>query len=199
MKIATLTFHRAINYGASLQTFALYDYLRKNRKDDSVGVLDYLSPLFKKRYSRKIDFRNPKKAVYLILTHRSGKKKELKFRRFLEDNINLIPFDEAGTVDKCFVGSDQVWNGEIVGYDNNFLLDFLSDEKKLSYAASIGVTELSDKEKQWLKRTESFYDISVRESSAAELIKSVTGRECTVVPDPVFLLSKNEWQRSKNP
>ena len=42
MKIATLTYHRAVNYGSVLQTYALSKYFRNLR--NGVVTIDYSSP-----------------------------------------------------------------------------------------------------------------------------------------------------------
>ena len=49
MKIGILTFHRAFNYGALLQCFALSKYLRM--KGCNVEIIDYFPTYFRKSYS----------------------------------------------------------------------------------------------------------------------------------------------------
>lgn len=199
MVITTLTFHRAVNYGAALQSFALYEYLRQSFPNDNVGVLDYVNPTFRKRYEPHIDFKDIKRTIFLVLTYRNRRLKANKFKAFLEKNVRLVSFTDRNFIDLCFVGSDQVWNAEIVGYDSTFLLDFLSDDKKCSYAASIGSLEITEKEKEWLKGIENFAHISVREPSGAQIVESLTGSKPTVVPDPVFLLQRSKWESIETP
>ncbi len=199
MTITTLTFHRAVNYGAALQTYALFEYLKNISPSDNVGVLDYVNRTFRDRYKVQIDLKNIKRTVISMLTYRNRSVKAKKFKAFMEKNVRLIPFSNRDSIDLCFVGSDQVWNADIVGYDKTFLLDFLSNEKKCSYAASIGAPEISEKEKEWLKDVSTFSHISVREPSGAAIVESVTGIEPTVVPDPVFLLTKTAWISVETP
>ena len=44
MKIGILTFHRPINYGAFLQSFALSDYLKKIFPNEEFEIVDYIAP-----------------------------------------------------------------------------------------------------------------------------------------------------------
>ena len=48
MKIGILTFHRAINYGAVLQCYALQETLK--RMGHNVEVIDYRQPMIEKAY-----------------------------------------------------------------------------------------------------------------------------------------------------
>lgn len=93
------------------------------------------------------------------------------------------------------VGSDQVWN-----YGNPFsvepyFLTFENNAVKISYAASIGHSNIPDsiagKYKLWL---EGFKAISVRERQGEEMIRKITGRnDVQTVLDPTFLLTRQEW------
>lgn len=50
-------------------------------------------------------------------------------------------------------------------------MTFTSADKKIAYAASIGITELSDvQKKRFINNLSDFHAISVRESSAADHI-----------------------------
>ena len=49
-KIGILTFHRAENYGAVLQTYALQEYISKMSSNYEVEVIDYRSPFIEKYY-----------------------------------------------------------------------------------------------------------------------------------------------------
>ena len=43
MKIGILTYHRAINYGAVLQSFSLVERLKKDFPNESIEIIDYNS------------------------------------------------------------------------------------------------------------------------------------------------------------
>lgn len=58
----------------------------------------------------------------------------------------------ASARDLIIVGSDQVWNVEMIRRDSAYFLKFTSAEKKMSYAASIGLVKLSDEQKKFITR-----------------------------------------------
>ena len=69
--------------------------------------------------------------------------------------------------------------------------------EKISYATSIGITELRDNEKRDFGKWLSPYEcISVRESQAKALLEAILPhKEIYQVADPTFLLSRNVWQK----
>lgn len=89
------------------------------------------------------------------------------------------------------MGSDQVWNfGICEKYQGAFFLNFAADnKKKLSYAASFGhpgffaPPQAIEETKHLLER---FDGISVRESSAVDLMRDTFGIVPERVLDPVF-------------
>ena len=79
-----------------------------------------------------------------------------------------------------------------------FFLTFVPNGgKKISYATSIGITDLTDEEKRKFKDWLSSYDaISVREFQAKKLLESfITDHVICQVPDPTFLLDVEDWKR----
>ena len=52
MKIATLTFHRAVNYGAVLQAVALCQALKNRFPNCEAGILDYHNEKIEKTEER---------------------------------------------------------------------------------------------------------------------------------------------------
>ena len=84
----------------------------------------------------------------------------------------------------------------MTGNDYAYFLNFDNSSKKVSYAASFGKTSLSDDVKEQVKEClKDFSIITVREQSASELLGEIVNNESTVVPDPVFLLHRNEWEK----
>lgn len=73
-------------------------------------------------------------------------------------------------------------------------LTFTTENKRIAYAASFGVNEIPNEQKNayksWLKGIKY---ISVREESGAKIVKDLIGKDVPVVLDPTLLLSKNEW------
>ena len=130
-------------------------------------------------------------------------KKSASFKHFSED---LIPHTAVVYNDKTLselnnqydmfiCGSDQVFNFNM--FKEGFFLNFVNNNKiKISYAASMANCEVpEDKRLFFIESLSSFTDISVREEEAAILIKELTKRDVKYVVDPVFLLSKNDWNQ----
>ncbi len=92
-------------------------------------------------------------------------------------------------------GSDQLWNP--VWLNPAYFLTFAPEGKrKIAYAASMGIKTMPPKGKirkiqAW---TKGFAAISVREQEGAELLEQMTGFRPDVMPDPVCLLSREEWE-----
>lgn len=119
-----------------------------------------------------------------------------KLVKFREGMITAINLPETNYDYYC-VGSDQIWNpyhGKLRDLD---LLYCIDNNKRTSYAASIGIDEIPDKFKEKTKKELSnFKSISVREHKAKELIEELTGRnDIEVVLDPTMLLTSEEWDK----
>ena len=199
-KIAIITFHRAINFGAVLQTYALSSYLKNLGFE--VDVLDYRSKSLEDSYKTKFAFDLYSIKRYFLKPLTEIKKK--KFRKFICKNINLTQplstFEElqniANNYDFIITGSDQVWNKQWTQKDSAYLLDFCNDEQKVSYAASIGKSSLSEEEKVWLSENlKSFRKISVRETTGKKILNEFVNKEISVNCDPVVLLDKEQWTK----
>ena len=96
--------------------------------------------------------------------------------------------------DIIICGSDQIWNLGCSGNDYNYFLDFVADDViKISYAASLGLHEFSEQEEHALYPIlNKFKYISIREKNSLKNMKFIS-KHIDVVPDPVFLLEKEEW------
>jgi hypothetical protein len=103
--------------------------------------------------------------------------------------------------DVFVVGSDQIWNPAIVSetdqLDTRFMLDFVSDKLKVSYASSIGSYEYSAKQKKIVSSLLCSFDaLSVRERDSADYLNSFLPPETKNVldvVDPTLLHSKQQW------
>lgn len=201
-KIGIITFHKAINYGAVLQGYALAKYLYNLGHE--AEIINYNSHLYDHyKLERKSNFLV--NAVYTI-NRIYIKKKYKKFETFSnkelplssieydKDNINKKYMD---TYEILFTGSDQVWNPELIHDEGAFLLDFVNDNKKRnSYAASIGLETLPDSHNGWFKKEIKKYNsISVRENKAKEILRDLGIENVTVVCDPTLLLSEMDWEK----
>ncbi|MDO4729776.1 MAG: polysaccharide pyruvyl transferase family protein [Candidatus Saccharibacteria bacterium] len=94
----------------------------------------------------------------------------------------------------AIVGSDQVWNPDYISTYNN-LPTKNPNNRIISYAASMGVEELTSKQKDYYRAMlEDYFAISVREQSAKELLQQLTDKKIEVVLDPTLLLDKPEYE-----
>jgi len=210
MKIGILTFHRAVNYGACLQAYALKRYLEK--KDIEAYIIDYrckfIEDLYTNPFCKEFSF---KSKIRNILTWHVQKKRNAAFDEFItqylgcNERTSLFSKDELSNIEKKFdgiiVGSDQVWSTLCTGNDTAYYLDFVTDnKKKFSYAASFGVVSEDYYDNDQIKKLLSeFSALSVREKIGCEVLKKMVGREAIVCLDPTFLLGKNDWEELIHP
>lgn len=206
--IATITFHRAINYGALLQVYAL------QKKIEELGgnctVLDYRNEILEDKHKKKeiSGCKSLKDIIRYYLLYRNSNKKHDKFRRFSNKYLELSSpmyskedlIKNESKYDLFITGSDQVWNYKINGMDTAYFLDFVKNEsKKQSYAASFGLSEIPLEYQQAYKDLLSDFDsILIREKQGAKLIKELLSKESAVVLDPTMLLSKEQWLTLSN-
>ena len=99
--------------------------------------------------------------------------------------------------DVYITGSDQVWNPTQDYCLEPYFLTFVRKGKKISYASSIGINELTNKEKKDFSRWLSSYDmISVREIAAKQLLQPLLrNKKIEIVSDPTFLLDFDFWNK----
>ena len=201
-KVGIITFHRAVNYGAMLQAVALQRAVSEMGYE--AELIDYVDQLYD---HYKIDYHssNPFKSIVKYVFSGEVRKKVVRFQIFLKENAkvsdkqynrdNIEELDESSYI-AFITGSDQTFNPIIVDYDANYILGFVKDKRKCnSYAASIGLSVLSEIEGKWLKRNiESYHRILVREKTAYDLLMGM-GLSTSLVCDPTFLISSLEWDK----
>lgn len=203
MKLGTVTFHRAVNYGAVLQTYALQRII--NEKGQECEVIDYQCEAFRDSYKViKINFQSLKGCISSILQIPFKYLKNKKFKRFIIEKINIS--NEKYTLntisnandryEKFIVGSDQVWNCNLTNFDKTYFLDFVNDDKKKnSYAASFGFSDVpKEKMKDYKELLKNYNLLSVREHTGKEIVNKLTNKESTITLDPVLLLSSKQWE-----
>lgn len=202
MDIYTVTFSNTTNVGAALQEYALQEYL--DQQGHNVKVINYrpqkmeerealLFPL--KKGVSLIDIFN---ALVLMLFKLIRKNKFRIFNKhcisFTKRCYNYLDIQKLEQPDIYIVGSDQVWNQEITGEDKGYLLDFNTTAKKISYAASAGKDQISDKFLSEISKVLQTYSaISVREFTLQNAIQAICLSAVQQVMDPVFLLPRAHY------
>ncbi len=199
--IALLSFHRALNFGAVLQITALYTVLDAMSGHRAV-VLDH-RPKHIEKLRQTLPHQTLKQALFACLQAPNRLIRCAQFNRFIEQNLKLTPRFTPG--DLVIVGSDQVWNPRCTQSDISFLLDFVPEKQRASYAASFGANTISE---EWASACRKLFPgyaaISIREPEGVEFANSLlesTGcnfrAECHI--DPAALLTAQEWERFERP
>lgn len=201
-----VTFHTPINFGAVLQAAALSNYLKSTFGLD-VYVINFRSRTLARVYPI-VRFQNSLGGIKAFLIDSLNLFNELskrrKFNSFVKKNMKLTKtyrsFDELNrgnlNCDYLVTGSDQVFRPTRSFEERAvFYLAFSNSHLcKFSYAGSLGGVDISDNDASLIKQYLSSFDhISVREQSGVDCLKRI-GIDSTLVLDPVFLLSKEEWQ-----
>lgn len=205
MKIGIMTYHRAVNYGAILQTYALNKVLSKLNCD--CEVIDYRCSKIEDNYKIKSlsECRNLKDIAKSLIYRKTKKEVYNKFEEFRNTYLKLSrPYNNYNELlstndiyDKFICGSDQVWNYAGTNFDKAYFLDFVKDtHKRNSYAASFGFETIPEEYKEkYVELLSKFNNISVREKQGREIVKALINRDAEVLIDPVLLLSKEEWSQ----
>lgn len=201
MKLGILTFHNSSNYGAVLQTFALQQKLNDLGYENE--IIDYVCANKVKMY-RAFNFKKSLKGNIIEIIEFPYKKiKNNIMNSFMSSEYKVSEqFYSSAELsrnhnkwDMVICGSDQIWNYENTKFDTTYLLDFISDkQKKMSYAASFGLSKISDEAvNRYRELLNDIEYLSIREKQGKEIIKEITGRDCKVVLDPTLLLNKSQW------
>lgn len=184
-----VTLHRAKNFGAALQAYALKTHLCK--LGYRAAIYDAEPILAKSKLTIKTLIVKMWGFVVKLLFGREFSKGNKKFDEFAKKHYDLNKQKDA----KVFLaGSDQVWNPIV--FNPAYYLNFCDENSvKASYAASLGVSVLPGNSISTYNSFLSDFDyISVREHSAKEqLNRALPEKEIRVDLDPTFLISKNEW------
>ncbi len=201
-KAAFITIHVGFNFGSKLQTIATQDILKRVGFNE-VECINYIPPRVEIKRYWKDALQSPLKfirrlvyfPILLYILH--------KYNGYLKKYCNLsapiYAVDNFKTkcpkADVYVSGSDQLWNYKHnEGLDKHYFFDGIQG-KKIAYASSIGMTELPDDYAEYMKSRLSEYSaISVRESSAVDILKS-WGLDATLVLDPTFMLDRDEWKK----
>lgn len=214
MKIGILTFHRAINYGAFLQAFALKTHLTSLGHE--VEIVDYWPEghadcyrVLPQSWKKRSLFGKVKFFISFILRYSRTKKRIEGMQRLVKQYFDLPPVPCYQTAESlkslsydCVVyGSDQIWWKSTIpgysGFDPVYWGEYLPDSiKKVAYAPSMGVIDLTDQDKEQIRKWLcNFKALSVRETGLYEAIHGLADKEMPIVLDPVFLIPRKDWEK----
>ena len=206
-KIGILTFHRAHNYGASLQCLALKKFIEKYDENSKVKIINYANKKIDYDYSLfRIDYTSLYTIIKSFLSSIIFMNKNLHRRKIYGKYISQY-FDctkickNVKDIEKItqsynyiIAGSDQIWNNESTGgIDEIYYLNFKTKAKKIAYAASLGKNKMNDNRELYKKLLQNFDSISVRESDGCDIVGGILNTNIKNVIDPTLLLQYDEW------
>ena len=204
MKVGIITYHRAINYGAFLQAYALCSKL--NEEDDiEAEIIDYNMAVEKKLYGNRFNKNYIIHPIISFMRIRMLNKQKNLFReeykklRLTSEHVisdNFCDFNRYASkqgYDAIICGSDEIWKIDgIRGFPNAYWLIGDIGCKKYSYAAS-SRSDFSTLNKDSINKLKSalndFEFIGVRDNlTFRQVIKYINDKSiATICCDPTFL------------
>ena len=198
------------NLGNRLQNYALQSTLERLgckvdnmiiQKIDEVSIVNKIKYLVKKSLALCGQKKYKKDIVAL-----KRKKKCIVFTKRYISNLEYREREQLSTCDwnrydMAVTGSDQVWHNwrRIADELSYFYLDFISPEKRHSYAPSFGFPDFPQADREQHRRgLLGMRSLSCREQEGCDLIRRLTGREAVKVLDPTLLLKSPEWVNLEN-
>lgn len=195
-RIGIITLCGNNNFGNKLQNYALLTYLSKLNIDvftiwiENPFQSNKLKSFLKMIKNKIIDLRN--------------NSRNKSFKDFTKKYLNvykkkIIYKNDLKRIDEKFdyfiVGSDQVWNYNLMDNYGVYLLGEVDTKKRIAYAASFGVNKLPPKLNPIYKvLLKDFKAISTREKKGKEIVEQLTSRnDVELLIDPTMLLNRIEW------
>ncbi len=213
-KIGIITLHKNVNFGANLQAFASYRYLigrgcKAQLIDYMPANQDKVNHLFGWLYESwkngktSSPVHNLKLFCALVLSAPNKNKRLRAFSSFRKKYIDLTPYckneKEVASLgfDAIVCGSDQIWNPEITqGVEPLFFGKISGIPLKISYAASMGRDKFDEPDEAAIGSLIKQMDyVSVREEKSKTYAEQLSGKTVECVCDPVFLLSKSDYEQ----
>ena len=219
MNVGILTFHNAHNYGAVLQAYALRTKLRKMGHE--AHIINYRNESVENVYPKKLKlYRNYIGRRDIVFPWRwnelfgklavrrqmreAWKRRHDGFNDFintvlLEGKLDKVTINDLVNMDIDFFicGSDQIWTSNLSGgLDPVYFLDFKTQAKKISYAASRKTEDIPAKEQSYFIRCLAELDcISVREKNLSKTLSLLCKKQIDVTVDPTLLLNSDEYNQ----
>ena len=217
MKIGILTQPLLNNYGGLLQAYAMQSVLKSLGHDAWIIDREYKKSslvrtilLNVKRFliTRKI-LNRPNSIFQPSLIEENIINENTTYFKQTYINPITLPINSDKVMRKLkslnfdgyLVGSDQVWRPKYSPNILNYFLDFVEDSsvvKKISYAASFGVSEWEFNSKDTLlckKLIHKFDAVSVREKSGVQLCKEHFDIEAVHNIDPTMLIEVDTYTK----
>ena len=198
MKIGILTFHRAHNYGAVLQCYALQEVIKSLGYD--TNVIDYRTSGMEKdiavfSISKLLRLLKHPSQIYGYLRSMPHRLKQSRnYLSFQHKYLNLISAKKGipQNIDVYLVGSDQVWSYNEEVYTGFF--QHSSESRICGYAISANLSLLDNYESDLDRYMDTFDVVSCREQSICDYLYQKTGKASRLDIDPTLLAPQDIWQ-----
>lgn len=214
-------YHNSINYGGVLQAYALQKFLENNNFDTKqicfkknssnktgsimmhykdLGLIKTFNWAFDRTIKKisskiagKIINNNEKQAYNERLKKFEDFRKKIPHTNKIYEPDNIVETNELFDIFCC--GSDQIWKPGVVCPE--YMLNFVHKNKyKISYAASISKTNISEEEiKKMIPFLFDFNKVSLREKNEKDILKNYVDKKIEWVVDPTLLLEQKDWEK----
>lgn len=200
--VCVSTFCEWSSYGSVMQAIGLKKTLEALGLESFI-VRDVPAPLAHRDFPFVFS-KNPKVLLknLIDLPFRPAKKRlHENSVRFINEHVDIKYYNDYEALrtnvpraDHYLAGSDQIWHPALC--KPAFFLDFLPPERKrLSYAASMGVTEIPAEKKETFRNlVQRFTTLSAREREVVDVLESLVERDVNQHIDPTFLLDSDRWR-----
>lgn len=211
IRIGILTFHRAHNYGALFQAYALLSFLKKYFPETE--IIDYW-PLYHQdeyklipNWKRRTFVEKIKGILVFLIGFQQIVKRRRGYLNFMKEYLRLpdkVRFPFAGSLtdsyyDVVIYGSDQIWRK--MHFNNQHFFDDVywgyyphNVGVRIAYAASMGDVNLTPDDLPYINQSlQNFRHIGIREHYLIDMLRQIRDVEFQQVVDPVFLLDKQHW------
>ena len=202
LKVYGVTFDHTVNYGSSLQAYALQTAVENTAvggEKCSYRLIPLLDMPEHTNYRYGIRRQNLLKRmlgeVFFSVNFRQFRAFEGRYMKYADCHHfqDLPRLNQEADAFVC--GSDVIWNSfQNKGLDEYYLS--FANKYKFSYAASFGSEDadkgVTEKQKEYLSELRM---ISCREKSSAMMAERLTGRKAEIVVDPVLLIGADQWKK----
>lgn len=199
-RVGILTASRTNNIGTDLQAYAIQSIFSKYAE---VEIIDYICDQLEKSHIvfPDLSIKSIYKAPYRVFKNIAHYKFRKKLFKYSPNSYSHTNFGTIGDrYNAIVVGSDQIWNLNLTGFDTSFFLPndtIIAD--KYSYAASLGTLDIALWEKEYgiSSYLKQFKKVTVRESSGVVALEQI-GVHAKEILDPILVADINLWKNFKS-
>ena len=209
MRIGILTYHRANNYGAVLQCFALQELLKEMGHD--VQIVDYRQPFIEKLYrpslmSQILRYKfHPRALIAACHNFERQRTIDLSFEKFRDTYFNqsiCCTSESIPNYDVYIVGSDQMWSIDCVGNKIDPVYFGLFNRPKhsrlIGFSISSNIYSINTLGKRLESYIQNFDKISLREQIIANAVIRNISIDVQVTLDPTLCADVDLWDKIIN-